>query len=102
MLFLKKNSSFVFLHPHNKDKAASVVQVSYTTMGVGKGGVAPLAFENCSKKGYFLSFEWETTNFTTFGSPRKILEKSRSVPPGKTPSDAHAHKYKAASVMHVS
>jgi len=42
-------------------------------MGVGKGSRgrarAPLAFENSNKKGYFLSFEWEKMNFTTFGPP---------------------------------
>jgi len=31
------------------------------------GGVAPLDFKNFSKTGCFLSFEWEKTNFTTFG-----------------------------------
>jgi len=47
-------------------------------------------FENFSKKGCFLSFEWEKTNFTTFGPPGKILEKSPGAPPpGKNPSDTH-------------
>jgi len=36
-----------------------------------------LDFENFSKEGYFLSFEWEKTNF---GPPRKIFEKSPSGP----------------------
>jgi len=39
-------------------------------MGVGRGeGKAPLDFEIFSKKSYFFSFEWEKTNFTTFGPP---------------------------------
>jgi len=43
-----------------------------------------------AKTGWFLSFEWEKPNFTTFGPPRKTLEKSPDVPlPGKNPSDAH-------------
>jgi len=41
-------------------------------MGVGRGALAPLDFENCSKNSFFCSFEWEKTNFTTFGPP---LEK---------------------------
>jgi len=37
-------------------------------MGVGRraGGVASQDFENFGKKGCFLSFEWEKTNFATF------------------------------------
>ena len=35
----------------------------------GLGGLAPLDFKNFSKKGCFLSFEWEKTNYTTFGHP---------------------------------
>jgi len=45
-------------------------------MGVGRGGKGAettLDIHNFSKKGYFLSFEWEKTNFTTFGLP---LEKN--------------------------
>jgi len=57
---------------------------------VGRRALAPLDFEHFGKKGCFLSFEWEKTNFTTFGPPVKILEKSPGVPPGKNPSDAHA------------
>jgi len=44
-------------------------------MGVGWGarrGLDPLDFENFSKKGCFLNFEWEKTNSTTFDTP---LEK---------------------------
>jgi len=32
-----------------------------------RGSLDPLDFENFSKKGCFLSFEWEKTNFTSFG-----------------------------------
>ena len=53
------------------------------------GGASPLDFESFSKKGCFLVFEWEKTNFTTFGPPWKILEKPPSAPPWKNPSDAH-------------
>ena len=49
-------------------------------MGVGRGALAPPDFESFSKKGCSLSFEWEKTNFTTFGPPWKNLEKS-VVPP---------------------
>jgi len=39
--------------------------------------LAPLDFENFSKKGYFLGFEWAKSSLTTFGPPpRRILEKS--------------------------
>jgi len=36
--------------------------------------------ENFSKKRCFLSFEWQKTNFTTFGHPRKIFGKIHSRP----------------------
>ena len=51
-----------------------------------------------AKKGCFLSFEWEKTNFTTFGPPRKILEKPLMAPPGKNPSDAHVYNVR---IMHT-
>jgi len=62
-------------------------------------------FTNCSKKGCFLSFEWEKTNFTTFGPPAiKILEKSSADPPlGKilpTPTDL-ANKQKNTNSHHA-
>jgi len=34
---------------------------------VGQGPPCPLDFGNFNKKGCFLNFEWEKTNFTTFG-----------------------------------
>jgi len=52
------------------------------TMGVGKGILKILA-----KK---VSFEWEKTNFATFGPPKKIWKISLMPPPGTNPSDAHA------------
>jgi len=48
-----------------------------------KGGLAPLHFEDFNKKSYFLSFELEKKNFTTFSPPRKILEKSPLFSPWK-------------------
>jgi len=46
------------------------------------------------KKGCFLSFEWQKTNFTTFGQHLKNIWKNPLVvPPGKNPSEAHAHKH---------
>jgi len=42
-----------------------------------------------AKKGCFLSFEWEKSNFYHFWTPGKIWEKPPSCPPGKSPSDAH-------------
>ena len=62
---------------------------------------SPLDFENFSKKGRFLRFEWEKTNFTTFGpSPRKFLEKSLVPPLGKNHSDAR-DPYQTNSVFQV-
>jgi len=61
-------------------------------MGVGRGAGGPrppLHFENFSKKGCFLSFEWEKINFTTFAPLEKIWKNSLVLPPGKNPSDAH-------------
>jgi len=53
-------------------------------------------FENFSKKGCFLSFEWEKTSFTTFGSLLEIILKSPRVPtPGENSSDAHGCKDKS-------
>ena len=52
-------------------------------MGVGSGaGVLwPPGFENFSKKGCFLSFEWEKQISPLLATPRKILEKSPVVAP---------------------
>jgi len=41
----------------------------------GRGGKGPLDFEIFSKKGSFLSYEWEKTNFTTFSSSCKKFGK---------------------------
>ena len=46
-----------------------------------QGGLGPLDFENFTKKGCFLSFEWEKTNFTTFGPPWKNFGKIPWCPP---------------------
>jgi len=43
------------------------------SMGVGRG--APWILKISAKKCCFLSFEWEKTNFTTFGPSGKVLEK---------------------------
>jgi len=43
-----------------------------TGMGVGMeawGSWHPWILKILAKKGWFLSFEWEKTNFTTFGHP---------------------------------
>jgi len=53
------------------------------------GGKPLLDLENFSKKRCFLSFEWEKTNFTTFGHPWKNFGKIPVCLPGKNPSDAH-------------
>ena len=45
-----------------------------------KGEPCPLYFENFSKNGCFLTFEWEKTSFTTFSPPRKISKKSPNAP----------------------
>jgi len=58
--------------------------------GRRKWCLAPLDFENFSKKGCFLNFEWEKPNFTTFAPPGKNLEKSPCTSSGKNPFDAHA------------
>ena len=50
--------------------------------GGEQGGLGPhLGFEIFSKKRYFLSFEWEISNFTTFGPPLEKQEKCPSGPP---------------------
>jgi len=38
-------------------------------------------FEIFSKKGISFGFEWEKTNFTTFGSPWKVFVKLPWCPP---------------------
>jgi len=50
------------------------------------------------KRLFFLVLGGEKTNFTTFGPPGKILERSPNVPPGKNPSDTHVWRYSVASV----
>jgi len=49
-------------------------------MGVGRGDLGPLDFENFGKKGCFLSFEWEKNKFHHFWP---LLEKF-----GKNPLEA--------------
>jgi len=50
----------------------------------GEGGARhPLDFKNFSKEGIFPNFHWEKINFTTFGPPGKILEKSLGATPWK-------------------
>jgi len=58
-------------------------------------GANPLDFENCSRKGCFLTLEWEKTKFTLLSSPRKFLEKSPCAPPEKNPSDAPVQESKS-------
>jgi len=55
----------------------------YSGMGVGKraGAWPPWILKFSAKKGCFLSFEWEKSNFTTFGSPLKNLGKIHEWPP---------------------
>jgi len=58
--------------------------------GGGQVGLDPnWILKFIAKKSCFLSFEWEKTNFITFGPPGKILKKSPSSPPRKNLSDAH-------------
>jgi len=44
-------------------------------MGVGRGALPPWILKVSAKKVFFLSFEWEKSNFTTFGHPWKNLGK---------------------------
>ena len=64
-------------------------------MGVGRGGRGakpPLDFENFSKKGCFLSFEWENQISPLLAPPCKNFGRIPWWPtPGKNPSDSHAH-----------
>jgi len=61
-------------------------------MGVGRGGArAPWVLKISAKKGCFLSFEWEKTNFTTFAPPLEKFWKIPRCAPGKNLSDAHVH-----------
>jgi len=51
-------------------------------MGVAKGGagtLAPWILKNSAKK-FFFNFEWEKTNFTTFGTPWKNFGKILPTP----------------------
>jgi len=57
-------------------------------MGMGR------EFENFSKNDYFLSFERQKNKFRNIQPPKKKLwNKSTSAPPGKNPSETHAHKH---------
>jgi len=51
--------------------------------GRRKGGPWPLDFQNFNKNRLFSYFRVGKNNFTTFGPPRKILEKSSSGPSWK-------------------
>jgi len=50
-------------------------------MGVGRGTLPPRILKSLEKKSCFLSFKWEKTNVTTFGSPLEKLWKNTMVPP---------------------
>jgi len=52
-------------------------------MDVRRRGRGALDFGNISKKGCFLSFEWEKTNFTIFGPPLEKLWKNYLEAPRK-------------------
>ena len=46
------------------------IATTLTNMGVGIGGrTIPWILKFPAKKGCFIRFEWEKTNFTTFGTP---------------------------------
>ena len=58
--------------------------------GPRKGRPCPtLDFEISEKIGCFLSFEWEKSNFTTFGHPLEKFRKSPLMPPPLENSDAY-------------
>ena len=69
-------------------------------MGVGRegrGANPPWILKISEKTGCFLSFALDKPNFSTFGPPRKILEKSSSVPLEKilpTPVGSHTPSLK--------
>jgi len=53
-------------------------------------------FENFSKKGCFLSFEWEKEISPLLATPRKTFGKIHWCPPSKNSvrrSDTHTHKH---------
>jgi len=56
----------------------------------GQGGPRRI-LKILAKKGYFLSFEWKKTNFTTFALTYKNFGKNPQLPPWKKTSDAHAY-----------
>ena len=60
-------------------------------MDVGRGGRTPQWILKFSVKKFFRSFEWENSNFTTFGPPpwKNLGKIPKWSPPGKNPSDAH-------------
>jgi len=57
------------------------------------GPCPPLDFQMFTKKGCFLSFEWEKSNFTTFAPPWKNVGKIPSGLPGKNLPEAHILSY---------
>jgi len=59
----------------------ALMMKAWASEGGGRGLLTPMEFENFSKKGSFLSFEWEKTNFTTFCPPTKILKNPLVAPP---------------------
>jgi len=72
---------------------------SYCTNNHGRrkesrmGQGLPCILKISTKKGCFLSVEWEKTNFTTFGSLKNFGKITSCPPPfGKNLSDAHTNK----------
>ena len=50
-------------------------------MGVGGGALHPWILKFSATKGYFLSFEREKLNFSTFGPPLEKFWKNSLMPP---------------------
>ena len=62
-------------------RAVRTVYQEWKPWALEGGALALLDFEIFSKKGCFPDFEWEKTNYTTFGLPGKIFENLPSAPP---------------------
>jgi len=67
------------VYPKNVSFAEWLVLLLYIVVGRRGRGHPPWILK-FSEKGYFFSFEWEKANFTTFGPPEKILQKSPMPP----------------------
>ena len=91
--FLSYDAAKTYLqrtHRNYVHKSSSLLP--WASEGGGRGSLDPLDFVIISKKWLFFQFRGVKSKFHHFLPPgKKYYENPLLIPPGKTPSDAHAY-----------